>query len=236
MAYASHLSPDALNSLKPGMASARTGMDSFVNMKFTDAHGEGIKFAERALFGRERKAKDRIHWQFPYDKDPKVQILMGWIEEVAPGLGAFGLNKFLQTRERGALVVNADYRMDSHSDVPPFDWLTYESAVDTRDKLIQESIGFYDPAMQVIVFIFLPSKTRNSIAMWRRKITVPNSVRLAHVREIELAKAALRKDYPVFVDELPPSTLDSPRPRAAKGKRGFWGKFWKPFKFKVKWS
>jgi hypothetical protein len=56
--------------------------------------------------------------------------------------------------------------------------------------------------MQVIVFVFLPSKTGNSIAMWRRKVAVPNSVRLSHLREIELAKAALKRDYPVWVDEI----------------------------------
>ncbi|KAH9018979.1 hypothetical protein EDB83DRAFT_2528271 [Lactarius deliciosus] len=46
----------------------------------------------------------------------------------------------------------------------------------------------------------------NSLAVWRRKVAVPNSVRLSHLREIELAKAALQKDYPddnpVLVDEI----------------------------------
>ncbi|KAH9166763.1 hypothetical protein EDB89DRAFT_2246023 [Lactarius sanguifluus] len=42
----------------------------------------------------------------------------------------------------------------------------------------------------------------DSLAMWRRKVAVPNSVRLSHLREIELAKAALQKDYPVLVDEI----------------------------------
>jgi hypothetical protein len=55
--------------------------------------------------------------------------------------------------------------------------------------------------MQVQVIVS-PSKNGNSLAMWRRKVTVPNVVHLAHLREIDLAKAvALRRDYPVLVDE-----------------------------------
>jgi hypothetical protein len=111
------------------------------------------------------------------------------------------LNKFLHTRERGALFINASYNPQAGAG-PAFDWLTYDDVVETRDRLLQESVGFYDPAMQTIVFVFLPSKTGNSLAMWRRKVAVPNSVRLAHLPEIELAKAALRRDYPVWVDEI----------------------------------
>jgi hypothetical protein len=111
------------------------------------------------------------------------------------------LNKFLQTRERGALFINASYD-NASGNGPTLDWLIYEDVVETRDRLLQESVGFYDPSMQVIVFVFLPSKSGNSLAMWRRKVAVPNSVRLAHLREIDLAKAALRRDYPVFVDEI----------------------------------
>ena len=111
------------------------------------------------------------------------------------------LNKFLQTRERGALFLNASYDSPSGQG-PALDWLDYDEVVLTQDRLLQESVGFYDPAKQVIVFVFLPSKSGNSLAMWRRKVAVPSSVRMAHVREIELAKAALKKDYPVWVDEM----------------------------------
>jgi hypothetical protein len=111
------------------------------------------------------------------------------------------LNKFLQTRERGALFINASYDAPAGTG-PAIDWLTYDDLVQTRDHLLQESVGFYDPGSQVIVFVLLPSKSGNSLAMWRRKVAVPNSVRLSHVREIDLAKAALRKDYPVLVDEI----------------------------------
>ncbi|KAH9072375.1 hypothetical protein EDB83DRAFT_2313419 [Lactarius deliciosus] len=49
-------------------------------------------------------------------------------------------------------------------------------------------------------------QSANSLAVWRRKVAVSNSVCLSHLREIELAKAALQKDYPddnpVLVDEI----------------------------------
>lgn len=68
---------------------------------------------------------------------------------------------------------------------------------------MQESVAFYDPSSQVIVFVFLPSKSGNSVAMWRRKINVPNNMRLMLKGEVSLALAALRReeDYVVHVDE-----------------------------------
>jgi hypothetical protein len=64
-------------------------------------------------------------------------------------------------------------------------------------------VAFYDPTVQVIVFVLLPSKSGNSVAMWRRKIIVPNNTRLKLQREINIAMAGLRKeqDYVVHVDE-----------------------------------
>lgn len=71
------------------------------------------------------------------------------------------------------------------------------------DRILQESVVAYDPAVQVIIFVFLPSGSGNSVAMWRRKILVPNNTRLRFQQEIALAKAGLRKDkdYVVHLDE-----------------------------------
>lgn len=71
------------------------------------------------------------------------------------------------------------------------------------DRTLQESVAFYDPAVQVIVFVFLPSHSGNSMAMWRRKVNVPNNTRLMLQHEINLAMVGLRrqKDYIVYVDE-----------------------------------
>lgn len=71
----------------------------------------------------------------------------------------------------------------------------------TLDRILQESVALYDPAVQVIVFVFLLSPTGNSMAVWRRKLALPEALRAAHEQEIEEAKADLDEDYPVYVEE-----------------------------------
>ncbi|KAH9172271.1 hypothetical protein EDB89DRAFT_1966278 [Lactarius sanguifluus] len=56
--------------------------------------------------------------------------------------------------------------------------------------------GVCSSSLQVIVFVLHPSKSSNSLAMWRCKVAVPNSIRLSHLCEIELAMAMLRKPLP----------------------------------------
>jgi len=116
---------------------------------------------------------------------------------------AYKLHKFLQSRERGALFANANFRMEGHPHQPAFDWLTFDQLRETRDSIVQNSVIRYDPAMVVCVFVFLPSESGNSVAMWRRKINIPNNTRLRFQHEIGIAKAGLRKDkdYVVYVDE-----------------------------------
>lgn len=99
--------------------------------------------------------------------------------------------------------MNAEFRAPGHPNEPAFDWLTFDQLQPSMDRILQESAAFYDPAMQVIVFVFLPSKSGKSVAMWRRKIKVPNNTRLMLQGEINLAMAGLRKDkhYVVHVDE-----------------------------------
>lgn len=71
------------------------------------------------------------------------------------------------------------------------------------DKTLQESVAFYDPAQIVLVFVYLPSHTGNSVAIWRRKIPVPGNIRRTYQQQIDKAKKALRqpKDYVVYVEE-----------------------------------
>jgi hypothetical protein len=111
------------------------------------------------------------------------------------------LQKFLQTRERGALIVNADYRPVHSPSEPAFDWVTWSQIQLTMDRILQESVGYYNPAMHIIVFVVLPSPSGNSVAIWRRKLSIPNNIRLAYQAQITQAMASLRKEYPVFVDE-----------------------------------
>ena len=113
------------------------------------------------------------------------------------------LQKFLQSRERGALFANANFRMEDHPNELAFDWLTFDQLRGTRDRTFQNSVIRYDPAMIVYVFVFLPSASGNSVTMWRRPVNVPNDMRLLFQHEIGIAKAGLRKDkdYAVHVDD-----------------------------------
>lgn len=101
------------------------------------------------------------------------------------------------------MFTNANFRMEEHPNEPVFDWLTFDQLRSTMDLILQESVIAYDPAMQVIIFVYLPSESGNSVAMWRRKVLVPNNTRLRFQQEIIIAKAGLRKDkdYIVHVDE-----------------------------------
>ncbi|KAJ7688474.1 hypothetical protein B0H17DRAFT_938470 [Mycena rosella] len=182
----------------------RNKVSESANVQFIDSKGAALKPVHQALFGsKTRMAKDRIHWMFSPNKDERVSSLLAWIEIMSYSLGAYGLHRFLQSRERGALIANADYRSPHNPQEPAFDWLTFDQLQASRDKILQESVAFYDPAVTCIVFVFLPSKSGNSVAMWRRKITIGNNTRASRINEINLAMAGLRreKDYIVHVDE-----------------------------------
>ncbi|KAH9899851.1 hypothetical protein C8Q73DRAFT_681273 [Cubamyces lactineus] len=185
------------------LAPPRNGMGE---LSFIDSRGAAIRPAERALFNRDRPAKERFRWGFNPDKDPRVGTLLRWIASTANGLATIGLQRFLETQEKGALFFNADYRVPAPTPgappQPAYDYITLDKLQRTLDATLQESVSLYDPAFQVIVFVFLLSPSGNSMALWRRKLNVPDSVRDAHHDDILAVKAEL-KDYPVYVDELP---------------------------------
>lgn len=81
--------------------------------------------------------------------------------------------------------------------------MTFETLQKTKDKILQESVAFYEPDRQVVVFVFLPSPSGSSVALWRRKINVPNNIKLMLQAEIHTVLAGLRRetDYVVHVDE-----------------------------------
>ncbi|OAX39767.1 hypothetical protein K503DRAFT_688936 [Rhizopogon vinicolor AM-OR11-026] len=221
LAYAYH---GTAASLESGLA--RNNMHDFADVRFVESQGAALRPVASAFYGRNsRMARDRFHWMFSPDKDERVASLLAWIniQAVSYGLGSFGLHKFLQTRERGALVVNADYRPLDSPNEPAFDWLTYPELQKTMDRTLQESVAFYDPSVLVVVFVFLPSKSGNSLAIWRRKIAVPNPVRLAYQAQITQAIDALNRDYVVHVDEIRPKPQPGPAPAPKKRK---WWKLW----------
>ena len=98
--------------------------------------------------------------------------------------------------------MNADYISPQSPHEPMFDWVTIDQLRDTLDKILQESVALYDPAKQVIVFIFLLSKSGNSMAIWRRKIPVPEMLQAAYKNDIAEVKADLQPNYPVYVEGL----------------------------------
>ena len=113
------------------------------------------------------------------------------------------MHKFFQRRERGALIINADYNPPDRPKEFAIDYLTFDDLQKSYDKTLQSSVISYDPTLQVIVFIFLPSKSGNSVAIWRRKLVVPNNARLRFQTELDVALAGLKEpqSYIVYVDE-----------------------------------
>lgn len=207
----------------------RNQMQDYADMRFIESKGAALAPVQQALFSQARPAKSRFHWLFPPDKDERVASLLAWIQSMSYDLASFGLHKFLQSRERGALIVNADYRPTKSPNEPAFDWLTFDQLQLTLDRVLQESVAYYDPAVQVIVFVFLPSQSGNSMAIWRRKVAVPNNLRLAYQAQIKQALAALRKEYVLHVDELPGDEPISPisplvENTRKKGKKSSWWK------------
>lgn len=111
--------------------------------------------------------------------------------------------KFIQHRERGGLFVNAAFKMIQHPRDHALDYLNFNQLQGTMDKTLQESVAFYDPARFAMVFVFLPSRSGNSIAIWRQKINIPDSARQKYKGEVDAIKKSLRapEDYVVMVDE-----------------------------------
>lgn len=211
-----------------GMATGRATTTAFELMpprngmgenQFIDSYGAALEEAQRAMFGVEnpRLARQRIYWGLTPDKDQRVSSLLRWIHEMSNGLATIGLERFLETGERGALVSNAAYRSRTPAGPQPaFDWVPINDLQRTLDHRIQETVALYDPGMQVIVYVFLLSKTGNSLAVWRRKLGVPESLRMAHMEDVARTKELLKSSYPVYVDELP---VKAEAPPAANAKK-----------------
>ena len=91
MAYANGNAQDTLDAFSPGLSRERNTIGDFANLQFLESFGEALKPVENAFFGRDRKARDRIHWQFPHDKDERVRHALEWLHDHAHGIGAFGV-------------------------------------------------------------------------------------------------------------------------------------------------
>lgn len=93
MAYANGtLEEDPLEAFSPGLSRKRNTMHDFANIELLESYGEALKPVENAFFGRDRMARDRIHWQFPFNKDERVRHALEWLHDHAHGVGAFGVS------------------------------------------------------------------------------------------------------------------------------------------------
>ena len=107
---------------------------------------------------------------------------------------------------RGALIANADMRDTSTGHAQPaFDWITLPDVQDTLDKNLQRYVVCYRPATTVLVFVFLLSRTGNSLAIWLRKIHIPPEYAEANRRLIEQTLEIQEQGRVVFVDEYVPT-------------------------------
>lgn len=112
------------------------------------------------------------------------------------------LRKALAANERGALISNAEFRNPNNPSYPAFDWISFEEAVETRDKTLQESIAKYNPESQTLVFVFLLSRSGNSLAMWKRNLSVPIAIRKQHGEEIaKLMNSLAKHKYNITIDK-----------------------------------
>jgi len=111
------------------------------------------------------------------------------------------------------VVSNAGFISRSHPDEPVFDWLTLEQAQKTHDRNLQESMATYDPATTTLVFVFLVSPSYNSVAIWRRKLSIPLSLQLRMSKPLEQIKKDLGKSTSIIYIKSP--ALWSRRPRGS---------------------
>lgn len=105
----------------------------------------------------------------------------------------------MQEGQRGALFTNADLRVGGGQ--PAFDWVTIDRLQLTLDRISQESVIAYNPMLHVVVFVFLLSHSGNSMAIWRRKVPIPEHIRSARKQDIQLVIDQLDPKYRVLVDE-----------------------------------
>jgi len=171
-------------------------------VKIEESGGKGLETAQHALYGTHRVAEARFMWILPYQHDPRVVWMIDhFIPQSSEALATLGFRKYLRSREKGALIVNVDYTSKKRPSEPAFDWVVFSDIQKTRDRTLQQQIITNNPANTCLVFVFLVSKSGNSLGIWRRKLTVPHSLQSTHQAQIRAVEADLRdKVYIVKVE------------------------------------
>ncbi|KDN47589.1 hypothetical protein RSAG8_03379, partial [Rhizoctonia solani AG-8 WAC10335] len=157
-------------------------------MRVIQSGGQALVPAQRAFIGSHRPAHERILWGLPLDRDPRVRHTIAKIESIKDAVVAFGAEQFVETKMKGAVVCNVDYRLPDHPDDLAFDWITYKDAQKTLDSTLQKSIVRTDPANTVLVVIFLLSPSLNSLAIWRKSVPTGSRVDRVLAYKVERVK------------------------------------------------
>lgn len=187
---------------KPRLPSVHRSFISSIRVEETG--GMALVEARRALYGSHRRAPKRFFWNLQPDHDERVVQGLARLERTPDSVANLGFVKFLETRSRGALMVNLNHIADSDAEFPEADWLTFAQAQKTFDYTLQESIATYDPAVKTLVFVFLLSRTKNSLGIWRRQFPVPESTREVYGSLLQEVKNELaNKELLVHVEATP---------------------------------
>jgi hypothetical protein len=74
----------------------RNKIKEYADVHFIESKGAALLPVQNALFGRKlRMAKDRIHWLFSPNKDPRVSTMLSWIQAMEHNMGAFGVRVYI---------------------------------------------------------------------------------------------------------------------------------------------
>ncbi|KAG8924201.1 hypothetical protein FRC01_011819 [Tulasnella sp. 417] len=197
--------PTLLAPPKPRLPSIPSVHRSFISsIRVEETDGLALAEARRALYGSHRKAYKRFFWNLLPQHDERVVQGLARLERIPDSVANLGFVKFLETRSRGALMVNLDHIAQSDADFPAADWITFAQAQKTFDYTLQESIATYDPAVKTLVFVFLLSRTKNSLGIWRRQFPVPESTREVYGSLLQDVKNELaNKELLVHVEATP---------------------------------
>ncbi|CAE6457764.1 unnamed protein product [Rhizoctonia solani] len=109
-----------------------------------ESSGEGLMRAERALYAELsiRPVDERLYWTMPPDHDERVRNRIRDVDKASRELALYGLDMYLALGVKGAIMTNAGYHAPEWPDSPAYDWITFDDARKTGDKVLQESIAF----------------------------------------------------------------------------------------------
>ena len=69
------------------------------------------------------------------------------------------------------------------------------AAADARERFDSAALAIF------LVFVFLLSKSKNSMAIWRRKVPIPPEIKAFYAPSLAPVVAALNRKYPIYLDE-----------------------------------